>query len=236
MFVFLLILVFARFGPSLPLQSVVTQKTESFMVSGEGKVTVVPDTGIVSLGVVSSQPTVKAAQNEANTAISNITKALKGLGVADKDIKTSSYSVYPQYDYSNGGANRVTGYQVNANLTVTVRDINKVNDVIDQSTANGANTVGGIQLTVDDDKQKELLQEARELAVKEAKSKAESLAKAAGISLGKIINVVESSDNAPRPVFANVDLKMAGGGSAPTEIAPGSTDITSSVTLFYETR
>ncbi len=240
-FIFIAVFVLLKFGPSVPVQSIVTQKMDSFTVSGEGKVTVVPDTGIVSLGITSNKPTVKAAQTEANTVIANITKAVKELGVADKDIKTSNYSVYPQYDYSTEGAGRINGYQVSANLTISVREIDKVNSVIDQATSNGANTVGGIQLTVDEDKQKELRQQARELAVKEAKTKAESLAKAAGITLGKIINVVESgNDIGPRPydmMVANTkEGGLGGGGGAPTEINPGSTDISTSVTLFYETR
>ncbi len=228
---------YGKLGPGIPVQSVVTQKNDLFTVTGEGKVTVVPDTGIVDLGITTNRPTVKDAQNQANTVIGNITKAVKELGVADRDIKTNNYSVYPQYDYRDG-TNRITGYQVTATLVVTVRDIDKVNQVVDQATANGANTVGGIQLTVAEDKQKELLQQAREQAVKEAKEKASSLANAAGISLGKIVNVVETPRGLPGPVM--MDLKAANaqglGGGGGTEIQPGSTDITTSVTLYYETR
>jgi len=238
-FVVIAVFVLLRFGPGLPIQSVVTQKQDSFTVSGTGKVTVVPDTGIVDLGITINKPSVKDAQNEANTVIKNITQALKNLKIDEKDIKTSNYSVYPQYDYQPGSVNRITGYQVTASLVVAVRDINKINDVIDQATAKGANTVGGIQLTVDEDQQKKLLQQARQEAVKEAKEKAESLAKAAGITLGKIINVVEESNNFPRPVMYAAKEAMLGGGGgdvAQTQIQPGSTDITTSVTLFYETR
>ncbi len=213
---------YGKLGPGIPITSVVTQKQDLFTVSGEGKVTVVPDTAIVELGVTAQQSTVKAAQSQANTVINKITDELKKLGVDAKDITTSNYSIYPQYDYQAG--NRLTGYQVNASLTITVRDIDKVSQVIDQATAAGANTVGGIQLTVDDAREKELLQQAREEAVKEAKAKAESLARTAGITLGKIVNVQEAEVGGPI-VFAK-----------PTQIEPGSTDITSSVTLFYETR
>ena len=227
------VFVFAKWGPGIPITSVVTQKQDLFTVTGEGKVTVVPDTAVVNLGITANHSTIKAAQTQANTVINKITEELKKLGIESTDIKTSNYSVYPQYNY-DGGPSRITGYQVNASLTITVRDFDKVNQVIDTSTANGANTVGGIQLTVDEKRQKELLQQARELAVKEAKTKAESLARTAGITLGKIVNIQEGYSN-PGPVYAK-EMMAAVGGGGDTQIQPGSTDITSSVTLFYETR
>lgn len=219
---------YGKFGPGIPLSSVVTQKTDFFTVSGEGKVTVVPDTAVVNLGVNSTGVSVKAAQGNANNIINKVGEAIKKLGVDAKDIQTSNYSIYPQSDL-----NKVTGYQVNVNLTVTVRNLDNVNGVIDGATVNGANTVGGIQLTVADDKQKELMQQARELAVKDAKQKADSLSRAAGLSLGRIVNVVEGSNAVrPMPMMAAGFAKEDTG----TQIQPGSTDITSSVTLYYETR
>lgn len=236
--VFVLAFLFIKFMPAIPTSSVVTQKTDLFTVSGTGKVTVVPDTAIIDMGITSSKPSVKDAQNQANTTISAVTKALKGLGIEDKDIKTSNYSIYPQYDYQSGSATRITSYQVTANITVVVRDLEKANQAIDLATSNGANSIGGIQLTVAEEKQKELVEEARNQAVEEAKTKAESLAKAAGITLGRVVNVQESGANPIVPMMArdSVKLEGMGGGGAPTEIQAGSTDISSSVTLFYETR
>lgn len=218
---------YAKFGPGLPVSSVVTQKTDLFTVSGEGKVTVVPDVAILNLGMSSRKNTVKAAQSEANTVVNGLTKAVKEFGVNEKDIKTTNFSVYPDYDNS-----RIVGYHVNINLTVTVRNIDKVNDILDKATTLGANSVGGIQFTVDEDKLKELTQEARKKAVDDAKAKAVSLSSAAGMTLGKIVNIQEGGS--PRPVYMMADKVGLGGGGA--EVQPGSTDITSSVTLFYETR
>lgn len=224
---------YGKFGPGIPITSVVTQKQELFSVTGEGKVTVVPDTAVVSLGISLNKPSVKAAQNEVNSVISEITKSLKAMGVDAKDIQTSNYSIYPQYDYQTTGGNRISGYQVSANLTIKVREFDKVNLVIDTATTKGANNVGGIQLTVDDVKQKDLLQQARQLAVKDAKIKAESLASAAGMILGKIVNIQEDANNFPRPMMG---MMAVADSTAKTNIEPGSTDITTSVTLFYETR
>lgn len=238
--IFVFGLLFIRLMPSIPTSSTVTQKQDFLTVSGEGKVTTVPDTAIVDLGVNLNKPTVKAAQTDANTIIKNITDEVKKLGVEDKDIKTSNYSVFPQYDYSTGATGRITGYQVNVNLTLTIRDIEKVNNVIEMATSKGANNVSGIQLTVNETKQKELRQQARDMAVKEAKTKAESLASAAGISLGKIVNIQEADQNNIVPMFARsaMNEKIAAGGDASNQaqIEPGSADISSSVTLYYETR
>ena len=225
-----------KFGPPFSFNSVVTQKTDLFTVSGEGKVTVVPDIGVVSLGINLTRPTVKSAQTDVNNIINKISTDTKGLGVDPKDIITSDYSIYPEYDYRTG-TGRITGYRVQASLTVKVRDLEKINQVIDTATADGANTVSGINLTVDESKEKELLQQAREQAIEEAKTKAASLARAAGISLGRIVNVQESGGQPmPVPYLARDMMAVGSGGGGETIIEPGSTDITSTVTLFYETR
>ncbi|MBI5358514.1 SIMPL domain-containing protein [Candidatus Amesbacteria bacterium] len=219
--VWLGVFAYAKFGSGLPISSVVTQKTDLFTVSGEGKVTVTPDVAILSLGMSAKKNTVKSAQTEANTVVNNLTKAIKEFGVDDKDIKTTNFSVYPDYDNS-----RIVGYNVNINLTITIRNIDKVNEILDKATTLGANSIGGIQFTVDENKLKELTQEARKKAVEDAKTKAANLSSAAGMTLGKIVNIQEgSNNNYPRPMML-----------AKTEIQPGTTDITSTVTLFYETR
>lgn len=220
---------YGKFGPGLPISSVVTQKSELFTVSGEGKVTVVPDVAILNLGMSSRKNTVKAAQAEANTIVNQLTKALKESAVEDRDIKTTNFSVYPDYDYNNG-ANRIVGFHVNVSLTVTVRNIDKVNDILDKATNLGVNSVGGIQFTVAEDKLKELNKEARLKAIKEAKEKASELSSLSGMTLGKIVNIQEGANRAyPQPMMLKAE-------SADAQIQPGTTDITSSVTLFYETR
>lgn len=233
---FVAVYLLLRFLPAIPISSVVTQKQALFSVDGTGKVTIVPDTAVVDLGITITRPTVKTAQTEVNSVINKISADLKAAGLAEKDIQTSHYSVYPNYDYQSG-TNRVTGYQVSTGLTVTIKNLDKINTVIDTATADGANTVGGVQLTVDEDSQKQLLQQARQEAVKDAKAKAESLAHAAGLTLGRIVNIQESAPSLPRPYLALSEKAVGvGGGGEPTQIQPGSTDITSSVTLSYETR
>ena len=234
-FFFVALGLYARFGAGFPVNQIVTQKTNLFTSTGEGKVTVVPDTGIISLGVNTQASSVKIAQDQANASINQLSAALRSLGIDAKDIKTSNYSIYPQYDYTTG-RNRITGYQVNINLTVRVRNLDMLNQAIDLAAASGINQVGGIQLTVDEDKQKDLLKQAREEAVKDAKDKAEALAKAAGITLGRIVDVQESGGlGQPVPMMARAMAEDSKAG-VPTQIEPGTTEITTMVTLSYETR
>jgi uncharacterized protein len=227
-----------KYSPAIPISSTVTQKDSFFMVSGEGKVTVVPDTGIVNLGVTVPGKTVKEVQTEANQKINGIVSKLKSMQIADKDIETNNYSINPQYDYSQSNNNQITGYTITANISVTVRKLDQVNEVIDSATALGANTLGGIQFTVGDDRRKELVKEARVKAIADAKDKAANLSQTAGLSLGRIINIQESSSDLPRPVMMQLNKAVGLGGAADaaTSVQPGSTDITSSITLSYETR
>lgn len=215
------------------VNSITTTKTDVFSVAGTGKVTVIPDTARVNLGITANRPRVADAQNEANRIINQVTKDLKALGIDEKKIKTINYSVYPNYDYTPG-SQRIRDYNVSATLEVTVTPIDKVNDAIDEATADGANTVGNIQFTVDEQKQKELERQARKQAIDEAKKKAGELAADSGITLGRIINVSESPSFEPRSIFDRAVPLAAGGEGEPTKVEPGETTITTSVTLTYE--
>jgi uncharacterized protein len=115
-------LFFAK-SPGFPISSVVTQKDSLFTVSGEGKVTVVPDTGIISLGVNIPGKTIKQVQTDANQKINGITEKLKSMGIAAKDIETTNYYISPEYDYSQSNLNQITGYHISANLTVTTGNL-----------------------------------------------------------------------------------------------------------------
>ncbi len=232
---FLLLFAFAKWGPNIPVSILSQQRGEPLVVTGEGKVTVVPDIAKVNLGIQESGPSLKTVQNSVNTKSKVLTDELRKMGIADKDIKTTSYGVFPQYDYS-GGTPRITGYQVSTNYEVTIRNFDIVNDVLVAGTQNGANIVGGINFEVNDDTKKQKLQEAREKAVNEAKEKAQGLARAAGISLGKIINVSENQAVPfPRPLAVpvpGVEMKTV----PEPSVQPGETEISVSVSLSYQVR
>lgn len=229
---FLFLFVYTKLAGPIPfsVNSVTTNKTDSFSVTGDGKVTAKPDLATINVGVSAQGTTVKLVQDQMNSAINKVSQAIKNLGVEAKDIQTSNYNVNPSYDF-NGGSQRINGYQASTNLVIKVRNLDKVNSVIDEATANGANQVGGINFDVDDKTQAE--NEARSQAVAQAKRKAEEAAKIAGFSLGKIINYSENFGSNPRPIAIMAADKAQG---SATQVEPGSSEIQVSVTLSYEVK
>lgn len=215
------------------VNSVNTNKSDSFVVSGEGEVSQAPDTAEVSLGVQSQGNTVQVAQDALNKSINAVTAAVKQQGVAEADIQTQNYSVNPNYDY-NGGAQKITGYQAGSNLRIKVKDISKVNAVIDAGTAAGANQVGGVNFTVADPTALE--SQARDKAIANAKQRAEAAAKAAGFRLGRMVNYSESTNRPGGPELyamgSSANLKTDA--VAPTQVQPGSSTVSITVNLSYE--
>lgn len=231
---FVTLFIYNRFFGPLPFSvtSVATQKSDTFNVSGEGKVSVPPDIALINVGVQAQTPTVKAAQDQLNSNINQVSQAVKQLGIDEKDIQTSNYNIYPTYDYTSG-SQRITGYSASSTLSIKVREIDKANSVIDAATANGANQVGGIIFEVDDKTKAE--NEARELAVSQAKKKAENAAKIAGFQLGRIVNYSESFGDFPGPILLRAQGSIENAPPA-TSVEPGSNEITVIVTLSYELR
>ncbi len=226
-------------GPAFSINQVSTNKQSTFDVTGESKITTIPDQAEVRMGISINESTVKAAQDKANTVTNAINTQLAGLGIEKKDIKTENYSLYPNYDYQNGTGQRIVGYSVNANLVVTIKDFAILNQAIDTATQVGANQIGGITFTLSDEKRDETEKEARKEAIENAKKKASELSRLAGMRLGSIVNVYESpmGDSKIYPMMAEsamMDARGAGGGS-PTNVEPGSTTYSYSVTLSYET-
>lgn len=233
-FFFLSLFAYVKLAGPIPfsVNSVSTTKSDTFQVTGEGKVSVTPDIAVLSVGVTADGVTVKAAQDQINTVVKKISDAVKGLGVDSKDIQTVNYNINPKYDYASG-SQRINGYSANTTLTIKVKDLEKINQVIDASTSNGANQVNGLSFDVSDKEKAE--NEAREKAVEDAKKKAENASKVAGFTLGRLINYQEYFNEPP------VILQSGGSLSedvtvSKTQVEPGSTEITVSVTLSYEVR
>lgn len=231
------------FGPlPLSINSTVSQKASLFYSEGKSEMEVVPDEAKVSLGINIQKDTVGPAQEEANQIIAAITERLKELGIEKEDVKTSNYSIYPNYDYTSG-TNRIIGYNINSNLEITVSDFEKLNSVIDLATAEGANQVGGVQFALSKEKEAELKQQARQDAIKDAQENAQELARLSGIRLGRVVDVSETRMDAwpVSPMYRGTELMMnkdaygAGGDQATTSIEPGSTTYSYVVNLSYET-
>lgn len=231
---FILLFLYTKFIGPIPfsVNSVITQKSTTFDVTGEGKVSVKPDIAVVNVGVQANGATVKTAQDQLNSNINKVSDAIKKLGIDAKDIQTTSYSIQPNYDFREG-SQKVTGYSASSNLNIKVRQADKVNAVIDAATSNGANQVGGIGFDVDDKTKAE--NEAREKAVADAKKKAEQTAKVVGFKLGRIINFSENFGGFIRPLPVGA-ISLESKEVPPTMLEPGSSEITLTVTLSYEIR
>jgi uncharacterized protein YggE len=155
-------------------------------VSGHGEVSVPPDTASVTIGVDVIKPTLDEAQDEATAQAAAVTEALKAAGIADEDIQTEYFSVNILRDYSeNADPTVITGFEIINQLRVTVRDTSTLGELLDAAVQAGANSIYGVNFYVDD--QTEAARDARVEAVEAARVKAEELAVAAGMTLGKLV-------------------------------------------------
>ena len=223
------------FNISYPMTIVNTTQSSELAVVGEGKVEVTPDTAYVDAGItVNKASSVDEAQKKINEINNKIVDALRGIGIEKVDIKTSNYSINPNYNYVNN-ENKVDGYNGNVTVEIKVRDPQLASKVIETVTAAGANQINGSRFVVG--KPELYREEARNAAIKNAKDQATKIAKDLGIKLGKITNIVESSPDGQTivPMYAKLAADSMGGGGGPS-IEQGSQTITSVVTLYFEKR
>ena len=205
--------------------------SQGISVSGEGRVSMVPDMAVLGIGVSAKESTVAQANSEAQAAMDRLLASLKSDGVADKDIQTSQFSINPEYDYQFN-QQKLTGYRVTDMLQVKVRDIDAAGKVIDDGVeaAGDLVQVGSISLTAEDTGAPS--GQARELAMADAKTKAQELARLAGVELGAPISISESSYSPTPPV--SYDRAFSAEASLDqTTISPGELDVVVSVQIIY---
>ncbi len=199
-------------------------------VTAEGRTTRVPDLATIRAGVVTQAATAAAALADNATRMNRVLAALRRAGVAPRDLATASVSLSPQYRYADNKPPVVTGYQASNNVSVRFRDIARSGAILDALVAEGANQIDGPNLSVDD--ADAALDEARVDAVKRARTRAELYARAAGLSVSRIVSIAEAGQDAGGPEHPPIivtSLRMAAAAPAPTEIAPGEKRV--SVTL-----
>lgn len=221
--------------------------SNTITVSGDGEVFAVPDTATFSVTVQEEAKEVKAAQEVATKKGNDIKAYLKSQGIDEKDIQTTDYSLYPQYDYINAvcsqgycppGKQVLRGFQVSETLTVKVRDTQKAGDLLAGVGSKGASSVSGLSFTIDD--QDKLDAEARDKAIAKAKEKAEALADALGVSIVRVVGFSENSNYPPMPYAYGMGgaerLDASVAKAVAPEISVGQNKITSNVTVTYEIR
>lgn len=229
--------------------------TNTISVSGHGQINATPDIATFTYSIVSDKSTVAAAQADATAKSNAVTAYLKAQGIADADIQTSGYSVYPQYEYQNAvcpqtapangavlsptycppGKQVLTGYEASQTTTIKVHDLTKAGDLLSGVGTNGATQVSGLTFTFDDPNAPQ--EQAREAAIADAKAKAGVLAKELGVSLVRVVSFNESSNgnSGPVPIYAMAAGSTADKSSAP-EISAGQNQVTDDVTITYEIR
>lgn len=229
--VFVVVLgVFVAVSTNQALNTAATTNTVSF--SGEGKVTAKPDIAIIDLSIVTEAPTSKAAQDQNSAKSRALTDFLKGRDIDDKDIKTTGYNIYPQYNYPPYGRPTITGYQVNQTIQIRVRDLAEADTVLDGVVSSGVNQINNFQLAIDDPEK--LRDQAREEAIKDAKEKADKLEDQLGIRLGRIVNFSEGGSGSPPIIYAKEFDGRGGVGGGGPSVPTGESEIIITVTITYQ--
>lgn len=235
-FFFLSLFAYSKFVGPIPfsVNSRITNQIDSFWVSGKGNVAIKPDVAYLSVGITENGMTVAQVQSQINQVMNNVTQRLEQLGLdVDKDVKTTTYSINPRFDWEDKNR-RIIGYDATAYLEITIKDIEKVNAVVDESLSGGANTINSLYFDVED--KEKYIDEARKEAVAQAKERAKQAAQTAGFKLGKMISYNEDiGDDYIKPVylersFTALDSSMP---APATDISTGVSEIEISVTMTY---
>jgi len=194
-------------------------------VTGEATVAVAPDAAVIRIGVTSQDKTAREASEANAKQMTAVLAAIKDTGIADRDVQTSRLSLQPQYEPNKSGTARLTGFQATNQVTVRIRDIDKLPVFLDRAIAAGANEMSGIEFVISE--QSKLLDRARDDAIADARRKAELYAQAAGSKLGPVVSITEEgSATPPRP------MQAMRAGAVP--IAPGEQTLRATVTVSYE--
>jgi len=211
-----------------------SQQSTGIWVSGEGKVSVVPDVAILNLGVEVQADTVAEAQNYATTVMTAVLTELDNQDVAEKDIQTRRFSIYPVRRWSEKDAKEILiGYRVTNTVTAKVRDVDETGTIIDAVAKAGGDyiRINSISFTVDDPTP--YYEEAREKAMADAEAKAKQLADLSNVKLGKISYISEGGAiPIVRESFVGA-VPMPAAAPAPTPISPGETEIRLTVQVAY---
>lgn len=216
-------------------------------VSGEGEVFATPDTGSFSFSVIEEGKTSKDAQDKATKQINSVLAGVRSLGVEDKDIKTTSYNLYPKYEYSQTqactagycppGKQVLTGYEVSQTVTIKIRNTADAGSVLTKAGELGAKNISGLDFVIDNPDS--IQAQARDKAIKDAKAKADVLAKSLGVKLVRIVSFSESG-GVPPIYYAMGGAKMEAmsadvmSAPRPPEVPTGENKVVSSVTITYE--
>ena len=205
------------------------------LVTGESSVQAQPDTAVLTLAVVTQNASASEAQAENATKTDAVVRAIRAAAGSGAEVKTSGYSLQPQYAYKEGMPPTITSYVARNSVTVTTGELNRVGGVIDAASRAGANSVDGLAFTLRNDAQAR--QRALSEATREAMSKARTVATTLGGSFVRVVEVQEAGAfRPPTPLYDREagNVAMARGSAVPTPVEPGSLEIRAQVQLVAE--
>lgn len=197
-------------------------------VSGEGQASVVPDLAVLTGGVTTAARSAREASEANAKAMTAVMAAVKGAGIDEKDVQTARLSLHPVRENRNEPG-RITGFQATNQVTVKIRELAKIADVIDRMVGAGANDISGIHFTVSSPSKP--LDQAREAAIADARRKAEIYARAANVKLGNPVSISEEGSAPPRPFQMRT---MDAAAAVSTPVSPGEELLRVTVTVSYE--
>lgn len=204
-------------------------QVRTITVSAQGTVSAQPDVAYVVVGITTQDKDMKKAQSANGEVMNAVSSALTSAGLAEDDIRTVQYNAYPLYRYSDG-SNKITGYEVNNQVELTIREIDRVGEYIDLAVAGGANMANAIRFGLLDEQA--LYNEALELAVHAARAKAGTLATAGGVKLTGTVQLTENTSGGQ--VYRSEPYAALDDTTASTPISAGSLDVDAGVTVVYE--
>lgn len=211
------------------------QPMETITVSGSGRATVTPDRFRFTAGVQTVGPQLDDALNQNNARVAAVVAALKKAGATDAEIRTSNFSIFPQQDYQQGKAPRITGYQVSNTVTVTKSAIADASRLITVAVNSGVNQTSGIEFLVNDPARGR--DAGLRAAYDDARAKAALLAQAAGRTLGRTLSISEGVVNEPpRPYPQPQAMRMAKSEISDVPVESGTQDVSFEVTVVFELR
>jgi hypothetical protein len=191
-----------------------------------------PDTASLTVGVDVTRPSLMEAQAEATSQATAIIEAAKATGIADEDIQTVNFSVWVMRNYDDSGNQAgIQGYQVSNQVSLTIRDIDAISELLEAVVAAGANNIYGITFFIDDTT--EAAKEARKLAMADARDKAAQLAEAEGLSLGRVLAISEGVATPMPFLYGGMEARASGQGAGGAPIEIGSSQVTVDVQVTY---
>ena len=200
-------------------------------VSAQAEARRVPDVATISAGVVTQAADGNTAMRQNAEQMAKVMAAIKAAGIAEKDIQTSGISLNPQYRYVENEAPSITGYQATNTVSLKVRDITKLGKVLDSLAAQGANQINGPSFQID--QPEPVYDEARLAALKKARDRAETYAKALGLSVRRIVSISEGGGGF-RPVPMMAMAAPRGKMEMDTAVSPGETEVSVSLDVVFD--